>query len=166
VKNSNGNPFAAAADSATMQMDDESDVVRAGFCPRGSSSSWPRIGGKPLCRRSGSPALSGFAGCVFAAPANHKQNEEMTARLANFICRHGAYVDGRSGRARLSRVGRYSLRPTMTHMTTICHAFVKIALHGLTCSLCTACCRVGGRAQRRCFRGERVALLCDLGGHR
>jgi hypothetical protein len=68
AKNSNGKPFAAAADWTTWQMEDELVVVRI-LSPRGSS--WPvRMDG-------GAPAFSGSANCAFATFTDDKQTKSI-----------------------------------------------------------------------------------------
>src|SRR5450755_2036288 len=74
AKNSNGRPFAAAADWTTWQMEGEFVAARV-LSPRGSS--WPaRMDG-------GAPAFSGPKSCAFATFAGDKQTANIMTALAN-----------------------------------------------------------------------------------
>jgi hypothetical protein len=88
AKNSNGKPFAAAADSTIWQMDNELAVAAVLLSAAGASSLMPGVGGVGAAARlSRSLALFGSASCALAVAANAKQAEKITARLADVMLR-------------------------------------------------------------------------------
>src|SRR5262249_57677514 len=85
AKNSNGKPFAAAADSIIWQMDNESAVAVVLLSAGGASSLMPGVGGLDAAARlSRSLALSDSASCALPVAANPHQTDEITAQLPIF----------------------------------------------------------------------------------
>src|SRR6516164_6942930 len=110
AKNSNGKPFAAAADSTTWQMDNELAVAAVLLSAGDASSLIPGVGGLGAAARlSRSLALSDSASCALAVAANAKQTEKITARLLEFMLRpqHG-------DRATVLRQSRRAIVPTIS----------------------------------------------------
>src|SRR5262245_56669128 len=94
AKNSNGKPFAAAADSTIWQM--ELAVAAALLSARGASWLMPGAAGVGAAARlSPSLAVSDSASCALAVAANANQAEKITARLPGVMLRpqHGAVGD-------------------------------------------------------------------------
>src|SRR5262245_38314881 len=88
AKNSNGKPFAAAADSTIWQMENELPVAAVLFSAGDASSPRPGVGGGGLAARlSGSLAVSNSTSCALALAANTKQTEKMMARLPDVMLR-------------------------------------------------------------------------------
>jgi hypothetical protein len=84
AKNSNGKPFAAAADSTIWQMNDELAVAAV----LSSAGGVTGVGGVGAAARlSGPLALSDSASCALAVAANANQAEKITARLADVMLR-------------------------------------------------------------------------------
>src|SRR5262249_47102595 len=82
AKNSNGNPFAAAADSIIWQMDNELAVLAVLLSACGASWLMSGVAGVGAAARlSRSLALSDSASCALAVAANATQAEKITARL-------------------------------------------------------------------------------------
>src|SRR5262245_41465559 len=97
AKNSNGNPFAAAADSTIWQMDNELAVAAVLLSAGGASWLMPGVAGVGAAARlSRSLALSDSANCAFAVAANANQAEKITARLPDVMLRppHGLQLRG------------------------------------------------------------------------
>src|SRR5262245_19327827 len=88
AKNSNGKPFAAAADSTIWQVDNELAVAAVLLSAGDASSLMPGVGGVGAAAGlSRSLALSDSASCALAVAANAKQTEKITARLPDVMLR-------------------------------------------------------------------------------
>jgi hypothetical protein len=88
AKNSNGKPFAAAADSTFWQMDNELAVAAVLLFAGGASWLMPEVEGVGgAARLSRSLVLSDSGSCAFAVAENAKQTEKITARLPAFMLR-------------------------------------------------------------------------------
>jgi hypothetical protein len=92
AKNSNGKPFAAAADSTIWQMDHELAVTAVLLSAGDASPLMPGVGAVGAAARlSRSLALSDSASCALAVAANANQAEKITASFADVMLRpqHG-----------------------------------------------------------------------------